>query len=256
MHRAIENLNMKNNSFITNILNLNTQQKVSLIGVLCVIAACIFGWGFFGEELVEIAAEPQKFRDWLNQFGVFDEIIFILIRALQTVIKFIPAEPLEIASGFVWGAVPGMLYCVVGNIIGTVIILAMTKRLGRGFIEKLLPARNSKIEELFQASEKIYMMVFLLYLIPGSPKDGLTYLAGMLPIKVLPFLLISFVARIPSVLSSTLCGWALAEQQYMISALILVITLTLAIMGGVAYKTYQKRALKSTDAAQMHQPCA
>jgi len=217
------------------------QQAIVLFGGMLFILVCIFSYIFFGKELVKIVSDPTVFREWLNNFGAFDEVIFILIRAGQTVVKFIPAEPLEIGSGYAWGAVPGMLYCVIGNMIGTVIIFALTKKFGQKIIELFLPTKNMKSIKMFQSSERIYAMLFFLYLIPGSPKDGFTYFVGLLPVKFVPFMIITFLARMPSVLSSTLCGATLAEQNYLASALIFVVTIVLAILGGLIYRAYSKR---------------
>lgn len=216
------------------------QQAIVLIGGLLFILGCIFSYVFFGKKLIKIVSDPTVFREWLNKFGAFDELIFILIRAAQTVVKFIPAEPLEIGSGYAWGAVPGMLYCVIGNMIGTVVIFALTKRFGQKIIELFLPTKNMKSIKMFQSSKRIYALLFFLYLIPGSPKDGFTYFVGLLPVKFVPFMVITFIARIPSVFSSTLCGSALAERQYLVSALIFAATIVLAILGGLIYRRYTK----------------
>ena len=229
---------------IHNIVRLTTQQKVALSCALCFVAMCLLGWLFFGRELATILEEPELFRAWLDQFGVYDEVVFILVRAAQTVIKFIPAEPLEIAAGYAWGAVPGMLYCVIGNMLGTLVILWLTRHYGRRFVEAFIPKKNMKAFADLRISDRLYALLFLLYLIPGAPKDGFTYFAGLLPVKVLPFMLISFTARVPSVLSSTICGVALAERKYMLSAVILGLTLLGAIVGGLLYKAYYNRRFR------------
>lgn len=226
---------------IHNIIQPTKQQKIALAGVLLTVIACISLYIIFGRELINIVSDPVLFREWLNGFGVFDELVFILVRAAQTMIKFIPAEPLEIGAGYAWGAVPGMLYCVIGNLIGTIAILALTKRYGSRVIEFFLPVKNLKSLPLFQNSERIYLLLFILYLIPGSPKDGMTYLVGMMSVKAMPFILITGIARIPSVLTSTLCGSTLAEQQYGDSILIFAVMVVLAVLGGMVYRYMQSR---------------
>lgn len=229
---------------IHGIVRPNNRQKILILGILAVITACILCWVFLGREVVKVIGDPVLLRQWLNQFGPYDELVFIIIRSVQTMIKIIPAEPLEIGSGYVWGAGLGMLYCLIGNFIGTLIILALTRRFGRAFVECFLPANNLRLISLFKNSDKTYALLFFFYLIPGSPKDGLTYLVGMMNVKVVPFLVLTFIARIPSVLSSTLCGSTLAEKQYLISALIFLATLVLALVGGFIYKKYTDKRLK------------
>lgn len=224
-----------------NITKLTPQQAIVLGGALLFILGCMFSYSYFGKELLQIVSDPESFRAWLGQFGAFDELIFILVRAAQTVVKFIPAEPLEIASGYAWGAVPGMLYCVIGNMLGTLVIFALTKRFGKKILDLFIPVKNMKLLNVLEGSDKTYMLLFFLYLIPGSPKDGFTYFVGLLPVKLLPFMVITFIARMPSVLSSTLCGSTLADQQYWIAALIFIATIILAIVGGIIYNAFVKR---------------
>lgn len=229
---------------IHGIVRPNNRQKILIFGILAAIVACVLCWVFFGREVVKVIAEPEQFRAWLDKFGPYDELVFILIRSVQTMIKIIPAEPLEIGSGYAWGAGLGMLYCLIGNFIGTLVILALTRRFGRAFVECFLPANNLQLISLLKNSNKTYALLFFFYLIPGSPKDGLTYLVGMMNVKVVPFLVLTFIARIPSVLSSTLCGSTLAEKQYLISGLIFLATLVLALIGGLIYKKYTDRKMK------------
>lgn len=223
------------------ITRLTKQQTIVVVGAMLFAVVCLISYATFGTELLKILAEPALFREWMGQFGIFDELIFILIRAVQTVVKFIPAEPLEIASGYAWGAVLGMLYCVIGNMIGTLAIFALTRKYGKKVINLFLPIKSMKLMSTFEKSDKIYWLLFFLYLIPGSPKDGFTYFVGLLPVKLLPFMIVTFIARMPSVLSSTLCGSSLAEKQYWIAFLIFVATIVLAILGGWIYNIYVKK---------------
>ncbi len=188
-------------SFV-NITKMTKQQALAVICALCFALVCSLSYVFFGRDIMNLLADPISFKEWLGQFGIFDELIFILIRAIQTVIKFVPAEPLEIASGYAWGAIPGMLYCLIGNMIGTLAIFALTRRYGKKVIGLFIPIKKMNLLSLFEGSEKIYTLLFFLYLIPGSPKDGLTYFAGLLPVKILPYIGITFIARIPFVLES------------------------------------------------------
>ncbi len=236
---------------IRRITSLNKTQKIYCAGLLLVAVTCIICWLVFGKRLLTIIEQPDTFRAWLDKFGAFDEIVFILIRAAQTVVKFIPAEPLEIGSGYAWGAIPGMLYCVIGNMLGTLVIWALTKRLGKRFVDSFIPTSNFKTLSLFKSSEKVYALLFFLYLIPGSPKDGFTYLVGLLDVKLVPFLVITFIARMPSVLSSTLCGSTLAEKQYLISAVIFAATVVLAVLGGALYKAYTKKKLREANETKL-----
>ena len=225
------------------------QQAIFIAGAITYSCLLVISYFCIGKELKKIIADPSAFRAWLNQFGSFDEALFILIRAVQTVVKFIPAEPLEIASGYAWGAVRGMMYCILGNMLGTAAVFVLTKHFGQKIIELFLPVRNMKTLSVFKSSKRTYSLFFLVYLIPGSPKDGLTYLAGLMSLKPLPYMLITAMRRIPSVLSSTLCGATLAEKQYGLAALLFVALCILALFGALVYRFFM---IKNTEEEQQN----
>lgn len=226
---------------VFSIICATKRQRILFASLIVCIVTCIFCYFFFGKSIMRFISEPDLFQAWLSKFGVFDEIAFIFIRAAQTVVKFIPAEPLEIASGYAWGTFYGTLYCIIGNFIGTIFIIILTRKFGKRFIDIFLPGKTLKSMRIFQNSEKMYTMLFFLYLIPGSPKDGFTYVVGLLPIKIVPFLIITFIARIPAVLSSTICGSGLASKRYLFSAAIFIGTAILAVVCGIIYKKYMKK---------------
>ena len=76
-----------------------------------------------GRELLSVISDRQVFKAWLDGFSVPANAVFVFIRAFQTVIKIIPAEPLEIGSGYVWGTFGGFFYCMLGTEIGSLINL-------------------------------------------------------------------------------------------------------------------------------------
>ena len=229
---------------IYKIMQPTKRQKIGLICFTAFLLFFIFSWIFFEKQLLEIIKEPIAFREWLNRFGVFDELIFILIRAVQTVVKFIPAEPLEIGAGYAWGPMRGMLYCLIGNMIGSIIILLLVKCFGKKLVECFFPVESLDSISVLRDKKKVYVLLFFLYLLPGSPKDGFTYVVGLLSLDPILFMLITSIARIPSILSSTYCGTMLAEKQYLLSLLVFVAMVMISIVGGLVYKRYIKSRKK------------
>lgn len=215
---------------IYNIINPSKLQKIFLAGIFFSILLWFLVYLFCGRQLMDIVSNPPLFREWMDRFGIFDEVIFVLIRTVQTMIKFIPAEPLEIGAGYAWGTESGMIYCLLGNMIGTVGILVTTKFFDLKIKEHFSIKRNQKILAFFQKSDRVYLLLFIMYLIPGMPKDGFTYLVGFLPVDAGRFCLITGIARIPSIISSTFCGANLAERQYKDSIIIFLATILLAVI--------------------------
>ena len=214
---------------------LTVQQRIVLILALIFWTVCVFCYVKFGGGLWDIVKDPVYFKEWLSQFGGHDRIMFVTIRALQTVVKFIPAEPLEIGSGYAYGTFVGLFYCLLGSVIGSVIILILTKLFGKKIVEIFVPTSRIDNLRIFKNTKKLNLLIFILYIIPGTPKDVFTYLVGLTPINTVEFMFIASFARIPSIVSSTWCGATLSEKNYLFAAVIFVVTFLLGLLGGYIY---------------------
>ena len=134
-------------------LSSNKQEKRQQIGVI--ITGCIFIVIFivcyikFGSELLSFVSDAYRFKAWIDSYGNLGKIIFVGVRAVQTVVKIIPAEPLEIGSGYAFGIWGGLFYCMLGTEIGSFIIVTITKLFGM------------KAVSLFVSEEKINSLGFL-----------------------------------------------------------------------------------------------
>ncbi len=236
-----------------NMIKLTKQQKIVVGLAVSFWTLCIILYFFFGRGLLDIVKDPVVFKDYLDSFGGFDRAIFVLIRAAQTVVKFIPAEPLEIGSGYAYGTWGGLLYCMAGSLLGSFVILLLTKLFGKKIVDIFVPTSKLETMELFKNDQKIYSMVFILYLIPGTPKDIFTYFVGLTPIKTVPFMIIASIARIPSIITSTWCGATLSDKNYLFAAIIFIATALLGAVGGVVYN---KISNKNKEKAKEKEPTA
>lgn len=176
-------------------------------------------------------ASRQAFQRWLDSFGIWGVFIMLGIQILQIVVAVLPGEPIELLFGILYGTFGGFLLCMVGLGIGTLIIFYTVKRLGRPFVEKLFSAEKVSKLHFLQSEQKLEMLFFLLFFIPGTPKDILTYVAPLTRIHPRSFLLLSLLARIPSVISSTYAGASLSEGDWVRTLIVFAITGALGICG-------------------------
>lgn len=212
-----------------------------ILGLVAVAAVFILVYVFFGKELVGFISDTESMRAWLDSFGIWAEVVFVALRTLQTVAKIIPAQPLEIGSGYVFGIWGGVLWCMVGTVIGSLIILLLSKLFGEKFIKLFVPEEKQDKFLFLKNSKNIYIILFFIYLIPAAPKDLITYFAWLLPVKIPAFLLVTGVARIPAILVSTICGAALGEENYSAAVLIFVLTLVLSVAGIFIYRKIENK---------------
>ena len=153
------------------------------------------------------------FKEKVNNSGILGLLSLFGLQVAQIFLVVIPGEPIEILAGMCYGGLWGTVFILASVLIISTVIFFMVRKLGRKFVcdfcdeKKIEKIENSK---LFQNPKKIELIMLILFLIPGTPKDLLTYIGGLLPIKPSHFILISTFARIPSVISSTLAGESLA----------------------------------------------
>ena len=140
-----------------------------------------------------------------------------------------------------YGPIGGLIVVFLGAFLSSFIIFFAVRKFGRNFIysfvskEKIEKLENSK---WFSDEKKVDIILFLLFFIPGTPKDLLVYIGGLLPIKPLRFLLISTFARFPSIISSTIAGSNLVTGNWL--AIVLSYGITFAIAGVIIFLLNKK----------------
>ncbi len=181
------------------------------------------------------------FRDYIRSFGPLGWLVLLGLQFLQVFIALIPGELLETAAGYAFGPVAGTAICFVGVAAASSVVFLLTRKFGVKLVEVFVS--RDKINELgfINTAQKRNMLVFLLFFIPGTPKDLLTYFIGLTDMKLGTFLAISMVARIPSVLSSTIGGHMLGEGQYGGALWLYGITGIVSLIGIVVYNAIIKR---------------
>ena len=212
-------------------------KRVLFFVVLIVFIACFVAFYFtVGKKIAFFIKDRDGFKEWLESFGSGSVLVFIALRVVQTVLKLIPGEALEIAAGCIFGAWEGLLWCLVGSLIGSVIIIFLTKKYGMRLVGLFVSPKKMQEISFLKNKKRLNFTFFLLYFIPGTPKDMFTWLIGLTDENVFLFVLLTTIARIPSIITSTWCGQELVNGNYVLSAWIFAATVLLAVGGGLIYK--------------------
>ena len=136
-----------------------------------------------GEPMLRFAREPEQFRGWIQEYGIFGALIFVGMIVLQVVVAIIPGEPLEIVAGYAFGTLQGTLLCMVGFLIGSAIIYFLSKRFGRPILELFFSKKKIDSLSFLKSSPNRNVLLFIIMMIPGTPKDLISYFAGLTDIK-------------------------------------------------------------------------
>lgn len=182
-----------------------------------------------------------KFKEDIESLGGKGIFAIVGLMVIQIFLPILPGEPVEVLAGMSYGPIGGLFVIFLGAFLSSFIIFFAVRKFGKSFIysfiskEKIEKLENSK---LFSNPKKIDMILFILFFIPGTPKDLFVYISGLLPIKPLRFLAISTFARFPSIISSTIAGSSLVEGNWMLIIMTYGITFLLA---GVIVFLFNKR---------------
>ena len=225
--------------------------RILIIVVMATIfGVCVYLYLHVGKSLVDLLKNTDRFKAWIDGFGAWGVIVFAALRILQTVVKFIPTEPIEIAAGLVWGWFGGFVLCLLGNIIGSIIILIMARWIGMRILRLFRLENKLQSMRFLQDREKRNRLLFVFYLVPGTPKDTMTYFVGLTDVNWIEFLILSSIARIPAIVSSTICGAYLGANNFKVAAIVFIVTALLSIPGAMLYKKISARYMQNRPQAE------
>ena len=197
--------------------------------MIIVLALCI-GLIVYLFPVIKNLSTPEgqlDFKNHIANLGALGYLALFGLQFAQIFLIILPGEPIEVLAGMCYGGIGGLIFITVSVFIITAIVFWAVRKFGRKFVysfcskERIEKIENSK---LFKNPKKIEWIMLILFLIPGTPKDLLVYIAGLLPLKPLRFILISTFARLPSVISSTFAGSNLVAGNWKFSLIIYAAT--------------------------------
>lgn len=219
------------------------QRKIKVISSIVKFALLIFilvGLPlyiyFYHPEIIEDMSSLENVNAVFRQYRAQSVFVYIAAQIVQIVICVIPGQWLQFAAGYMYGFWLGFLFSLIGAAIGSVITYYLAKLLGRDVM--YLVFGEKKINEFIHKlnSKKAIVVVFLIFLIPGVPKDLCNYAAGISAMKLKPFLVVSLVGRSPGMMGSLLVGRQIEAGNYTGAIIIAVIAVILFIIGIIMRK--------------------
>lgn len=223
--------------------NLSELQKKYIGAALLVLLAVFMGLACFawGGQIVRFVSDGEKFRRWVDSGGRWAKAAFVLIMALQIVLAFIPGEPLEIGAGYAFGVGWGTALCLAGSLLGSVAVFAAVRVLGRRLVYLFFKKEDVDKLSFLQDEKRLNIAVFTLFLIPGTPKDIMSYFVGLSKMKLRSWMFISTFARFPSIITSTAGGSLAGSGNYMFAIAVFALTAAAAAAGLAFYTKFVNR---------------
>lgn len=204
-----------------------------------------------GKPLVQFVSDNERLRLWVNQNWFWSRLAYIGIVMLQIVVAFIPGEPFEIAAGYAFGAVEGTIICMMGSVLGGTLVFLLVKKFGVKLVEIFISVDKINSLKFLRDDRKRDILMFLLFFIPGTPKDALTYFAGLTTMDLKTWLIITTIAKIPSIVTSTVGGNAIGMANYQFAIIVFAVTFLISAAGLLFYNHYTKK--KQDEAAALEE---
>lgn len=229
----------------------NKFKKISAVLKLLVFAVILIGIPayiyFFQREFLSDFSSIKDMRLWLEQYKHVSMLVYVGAQVLQIIICIIPGQALQFASGYLFGFVPSMLLSIVGAAIGSVIVYYMARLLGKDAVHMLFGEK--KVTEMIDNmnSPKGLIITFVIFLIPGVPKDLCSYAAGLSDLKLKPYLIVSLIGRIPGMVGSLIIGHQVGAGGYLSAGIIAAAAVVLCVLGVIFRKKIIDLIHRATD---------
>lgn len=208
---------------------------LNIIALMLLIGAIVYLSIRYTPQAAELFARRDELKDAVEKEGLYAIAAFICVQVFQVVVAAVPGELVQLAGGYLFGTFWGAVFLVSGVIIGSLVAFFAARLLGFRLVKTFVSApKLAKLLRLVSGT-KSELVIFTLFLLPGLPKDVLTYIAGLTPVNPWRFLALAILGRLPALVVSCYIGASL-EQENLWAVVIVSALSAVLILGGWLYK--------------------
>lgn len=212
-----------------------------LIGLVAAAAiTALLCWEYL-PGLLAWLADARAVRAFVSDHAFVSRLAMLGINIVQVLLAFLPGEPVELASGYAFGFWEGTALCLVASGLATSAIYWATRRWGWKLVGLFFDRSLFDRFSWLKSAKRLELIMLIVFLIPGTPKDFLTYFAGLTNMRFLPVVLIATFGRIPSIVTSTITASAVGSGNWPLVACTLVASAFLLAVGGLMYRRLRSR---------------
>ncbi len=199
----------------------SSRKKWKWVLLLCFLAGVVFlityqynsqSWNQV-VKFYDLIHDRQQLKGFISSYGPYSPLAYILLQIIQVIVAPIPGGAIEFLGGYLFGVKAGFIYSMIGLFLGSWMAFNLARIFEKVAVEKFVSEQTrTKFDYLVEHQGVI--LSFILFLIPGFPKDALCYILGLTPMHLGIFLVISTIGRIPGTLIATLQGAKAFDHQY------------------------------------------
>lgn len=196
-----------------------------IVTILLMLAVFVALWPAIKDEFSAGGVEGlvATVRGW----GPLGVLVLLLLQFLQVLVAFIPGEAVQLAAGALYGPVGGSILVLVGCALSSAVVFTLVHKLGAPFVQTMVSGKYIEKFREFEHSGKLVILVFVLYLIPGLPKDVFSYLVPLTTMRLKPFVTLTTIARAPGVFASCFVANGLMNGNYVSAIIVAVVVVAL-----------------------------
>ena len=222
---------------------LTLKQKRALVVALTatllatIVLAC---WSYLPGVYAWLA-DATLLHAYVAEHAVLSRLAVLGVNVLQIVLAFLPGEPVELASGYAFGFWEGTALCLVASAVASSAIYLAVRRFGWRVVGLFFDRAHLERYAWLRNTRRLELIMLVVFLIPGTPKDFLTYFAGLTRMRFAPVLAITTLGRIPSIVTSTVAASAFGAGDHAVALAAVAVACLLALAGGVMYRRFEAR---------------
>ena len=211
------------------------KKKILLLAaaIVAIVAICaLVIW--LCMPLIDMLNDPEKqqaFESWVESLGVWGVLVMLFIQVLQIVVAVIPGEVVQVMAGVMYGTLGGLVLCLVGCVLASAAVFLLIRKCGRDFVIRFFGEDMLDKYSFLQDTSRLETIVFVLFLIPGLPKDALTYIVPLSRIRLVNFLTLSTLGRIPGMVASTLIGSSITSANWLLIIIVFAVCIAFGLLG-------------------------
>ncbi|MDH3514076.1 MAG: TVP38/TMEM64 family protein [Gammaproteobacteria bacterium] len=222
-------------------------KKTLLLILLAITVMGAMAWVLYATGMIDLLTSKNRLLQFIKQNRTHAATIFIGLQTVQVVAAPLPGEVTGFVGGILFGPVWGVVYSTIGLTIGSWIAFMLARWLGRPIVERLV--NRETIERYdYVMKHKGLLLAFLMFLIPGFPKDILCYVLGLGHMNQRDFLLVSASGRLLGTVLLTMGGTFFRDEHY--AALFTVVGVSLLmVLLAMIYHDRLERLLRRISGA-------
>ncbi len=200
-----------------------------IVFFVVVIAAVAVAWPYFHSLFEEGGLDLVI--DRVQSAGPVGVLLLFAMQFLQIVVAFIPGEITQVAAGMLYGPWWGALIIAVGCAVSSAFVYVVVHKLGAPFVRAMVPEKYLAKFDRLEKTGKLNVIVFVLFLIPGLPKDTFTYLVPLTSMRLKTFLALTTVGRLPGIVVSTYAAHGIMDGRLVQSVVLFAVLAAIALVG-------------------------